>query len=118
MFGIYKELLKLNNKKTKESFKEAKNLNRHFSTEDIQVANKHIKRCLTSLVIGEMQIKTTMRHHFLSTQMAIMNKQINKQTKPQKITSVGEDVEKSEHLHFAGENVNGAATVENGLAVP
>ena len=62
----------------------AKGLNRHFSKEDRQRAQRHMKGRSASLAIGEMHIETTMRYHFTLVRTAIINKS----------TSAGEDVEK------------------------
>ena len=93
------QLLKLNSRKINDPIKKwAKELNRHFSKEDIQMANKYMKRCSTSLIIREIQIKTTTRYHYTPVRMAAIQSL--------KAINAGEGVEKRESSYIVGGNAN------------
>ena len=96
---IYKQLPQLNTKKINDQIKKwAKELNRRFSKKDIQMANKHVKRCSTTLIIREIQAKTTTRYHLMLFRMAAIQKS--------QTINAGEGVEKREPSYTVGGNAN------------
>jgi len=78
IFNVYKQLIQFYIKESNNQIKNwAEDLDRHFSKEEMQIVNRYMKRCPTSLVVREMQIKITIKCHLTPIRMAIIKKNTN-----------------------------------------
>mgnify|MGYP007071229642 CR=1 FL=1 len=109
---VKKKLIQLNNNNNNNNNNNpterwAKDLNKHFSKEDIQMAKKHMKRYSVSLIIREMQIQTTMKYHFTSVRLASLESL--------QITNAGDHVEKGNPPTLLMRVYISATTIENSM---
>ena len=102
--NTYKQLIQLKKKMNNPIKKWAEDWNRQFSKEEIQTANGHVKWCSVSLIIRQIQIKTTMRYTLIPVRMAIIKKTINNKS--------GEGIEKREFSYIVSGNANWCSCYE------